>query len=559
MKLAPIERQGVVRQQGERMNLKLLALAGSLLISTTANAERVLITLKDNASFNKTHLAYSTKGKRWAGGLDLGVQSKVVGNLDTVLPSISSMIIDIDNDAQLEALKNAPGVVNVEKEIFYAEPKPAYGVMLGDALVPGNLGVGTPWGIHAVKAEKAWAASNSQGQGARVLVLDTGIDAKHASLANNFEKGRDFISSEVGYLDTNSHGTHVAGTIAGVLDDSGFVGVAPQAKILAGKVCDGGCSSFAIVEGILWGIEEKVDVISMSLGGAFPNPSQQKAIQQAIAAGIVVVAATGNDGTGNVSYPAAFPGVIAVGAIGDDMKKTSFSQFGPQVSVVAPGANVYSSVPTGTGRAAKTVVNNGQVSVDVASNALAGSSDVMNSLTGELVDVGLGKPENFAGLDLTGKIALISRGEIAFGDKVKNALKAKAAGVVIYNNEAGALKGTLGLDEGKTIGIPAFSIEQSVGLDLVAEIKKGSVVTSTLTTIATNYSAFDGASMATPHVSGVVALMKSLNKSLTAAQVKDLLEKTTIDLAHNTKLEVGAGLVDAEAAVMAVLWTAPAK
>lgn len=537
------------------MNLKLLALIASLLVTTTANAERVLITLKDNASFKKTHLAYSTKGKRWSGGLDLGVKSKVVGELDTVLPAISSMIIDIENEAQLAALKNTPGIVSVEKEIFYAEPQPAYGVMLGDALVPGNLGTGTPWGIHAVKAEKAWAAGNSQGQGARVLVLDTGIDAQHASLANNFEKGRDFISSEVGYFDTNSHGSHVAGTIAGALDDSGFVGVAPQAKILAGKVCDGGCSSFAIVEGILWGVEEKVDVISMSLGGSFPNSAQQKAIDKAIAAGIVVVAATGNDGTSRVSYPAAFPGVIAVGAIGDDMKKTSFSQYGRQVSVVAPGANVYSSVPRGTGREAKTVVNNGQTSVEVSSIALAGSSDVLESLTAELVDAGLGKPENFAGLDLTGKIALISRGEIAFGDKVKNAMKAKAAGVIIYNNEAGSLKGTLGLDEGKTIGVPAFSIEQSVGLDLVAELKKGSVVTSTLTTIATNYSSFDGTSMATPHVSGVVALMKALNKKLTAAEVKGLLERTAVVLADNTKLEVGAGLVDAEAAVQAVLAT----
>ncbi len=536
------------------MKLNALALLLPLLVATSANAERVLVVMKDSTAFNKAHMAYKAKGKEFSGGLNLGVKSKAVGELEVALPHIASMIVDTEDVSQIEKLRNNPEVASVETEVFHKNLIPVNKSLMGDSLVSGELGAGTPWGIYAVKAPQAWKAGNSQGEGARVLVLDTGIDEKHASLNANFEKGKDFTYSQDGYDDKDAHGTHVAGTIAGVQDESGFAGVAPKAKILAGKVCSSdGCSNFAIASGINWGIQEKVDVISMSLGGSQSTPAERRAIDAADKAGITVVAASGNDGSGRVSYPAALPTVIAVGAIGDDMKKTDFSQYGPELAIVAPGKSVVSSVPTGTGRDAKTTVSNGKVEVVVKSNAFSGSKEVTTPVTGELVPAGLGKPADFAKANVAGKFALVSRGEISFAEKVSNAIKAKAKGIVVYNNEPGLILGSVVEEEGQTVAIPAFMIEQAVGQDIVAEISKGGTVSATLETAITDYSAFDGTSMATPHVSGVVALMKAANKDLTGAQVKEILKKTAVVLHDNTKLEVGAGLVDAEAAVQAAL------
>ena len=155
-----------------------------------------------------------------------------------------------------------------------------------------------------------------------------------------FRSGQDFTGASTGadFTDHVGHGTHCSGTIAGVMDSNGFTGVAPKAKILMGRVCsEEGCSSVAIAQGINWGITQKVDVISMSLGGAWSTPGERDAIAKADKAGLTVVAATGNDGTNKVSYPAALPTVIAVGAIDRNLNKADFSQYGPEVAVTEIG------------------------------------------------------------------------------------------------------------------------------------------------------------------------------------------------------------------------------
>jgi serine protease len=182
-----------------------------------------------------------------------------------------------------------------------------------------------------------------------VAVIDTGIDKKHPDLNEN-------IISEVNIVDPlrkpipDLHGTHVAGIIAAEKDNGiGGMGVNPNAKILSIDVFNGAlfASDYAIAEGILYAIENGAKVINMSLGSEFPSPIIKDAINQALESGVVVVAAAGNSGVNIKEYPAAFKGVISVGATNDKKQLADFSTFGPSVDVVAPGENIYSTAYTG--------------------------------------------------------------------------------------------------------------------------------------------------------------------------------------------------------------------
>ncbi|WII71618.1 S8 family serine peptidase [Bdellovibrio sp. 22V] len=539
------------------MKLNVFAIILTVLFATAAQAERVIVIMKDKEAFKSAHMAYKMKGSYALKGFTWGSSSalaQVDGQVEDSLANLNTLIIDAKNDAEIEKLKANPAVAYVEKEIFHEAPRPVKGMLASPRTKQQKLGQKTPWGIHTVKAPQAWAVSN-KGEGARVLVLDTGIDEAHPSLKANFEKGQDFTGDSNGsdYTDKVGHGTHVAGTIAGVMDRSGFTGVAPKAKVLAGRVCsDNGCSNIAIAQGINWGISEKVDVISMSLGGMWSTPAERDAVNKADKAGITVVAASGNNGTGKVSYPAALPTVIAVGAIDNTLKKADFSQYGPELAIVAPGVAVVSSVPQGTGRESSVTIAIGTKAGKVNSSTFQGAREVLTPETNVLVPAGLGKAEDFANVDVKGKYALIARGEIKFSEKVENAIKAGALGAVIYNNAPGLIQGAL-TEDGSVLPIAVFMIEQTVGQEIVKQIAAGKEVKATLQTVATDYAAFDGTSMATPHVSGVVALMKSANKALTGAQVKTILKQTAQPLGPNTANEYGAGLVNAEAAVNAAL------
>lgn len=204
------------------------------------------------------------------------------------------------------------------------------------------------WGVSLVQAPQMWSVT--KGEGIKVAVLDTGIDATHPDLAPNYKKGMNFTTSNAGDVtDRQGHGTHCAGIIAGCDNLVGVVGVAPQAELYIAKVLgdDGSGSITSIVKGIDWAIEEQVDVISMSLGCSVdPGPALHEAIKRARAAGIVIVAATGNENT-HVGWPAVYEEVIAVGAVSQTLDRAGFSNFGNEVDIAAPGVDIYSTYPVG--------------------------------------------------------------------------------------------------------------------------------------------------------------------------------------------------------------------
>lgn len=201
------------------------------------------------------------------------------------------------------------------------------------------------WGVRFVGADKAW--TTTRGRGIVVAVLDTGCDAAHPDLKGQIVAQRDFTNS--GTDDRNGHGTHCAGVIAAADNSVGVIGVAPESKLLIGKVLgnDGSGASSWIAAGIRWATNNKAHVISMSLGSSRPDAGTHAAIKEAVQAGVIVVAAAGNSGPGTINYPGAYPEVISVGAIDATGRIANFSSQNREVDVAAPGVNILSSVPGG--------------------------------------------------------------------------------------------------------------------------------------------------------------------------------------------------------------------
>ncbi len=213
-------------------------------------------------------------------------------------------------------------------------------------LPPGVVAAEIPWGISRVNAPAAWA--RSQGEGVKVAVIDTGIDCSHPDLRANCAGGYNAVGSGPA-TDDNGHGSHVAGTIAGVLDGRGVAGVAPRARLYAVKVLDkdGAGGLVSIIRGLIWAGNNGMDVANMSLGAPMGTDLMRGALMYASSRGVAVIAAAGNDG-GAVNYPAAYPEAIAISALGPDERIASFSSRGRDVEFIAPGVDVRSSLPGGS-------------------------------------------------------------------------------------------------------------------------------------------------------------------------------------------------------------------
>ncbi|MBO0603739.1 S8 family peptidase [Sporosarcina sp. E16_3] len=213
-----------------------------------------------------------------------------------------------------------------------------------------------PPGVELIQAPAIW--KDTKGKGITVAILDTGCDSSHPDLQNQIIGGRNFTDDDGSnpdiFLDYNGHGTHVAGTIAAQQNDKGVVGVAPEASLLIVKVLNRkGSGQYGwIIAGIHYAIEQKVDIISMSLGGPTDMPELHEAIKKALATNILVVCAAGNEGDGDDStdefaYPGCYNEVISVGAINLERSPSDFTNSHNEIDLVAPGEKILSTYLNG--------------------------------------------------------------------------------------------------------------------------------------------------------------------------------------------------------------------
>ena len=418
------------------------------------------------------------------------------------------------------------------------------------------------------------------GTGIKIAVIDTGVDFNHPDLFGWGPDGKviggyNFIEENELPMDTNGHGTKVAGIIAA---DGNTLGVAHKAKILAYKVSEDGegVSSELIRKAIEKAIEDKADIINISLGVNKTNSKIDSAVNHAWNNGIVVVTAAGNDGPElkTIGSPGRNFESITVGATYNNMTSSL-------IATLEIDENQYTVIP------------------------MVGSSKTQEPIIEKIVFGGFGKNSDLENLDVKDAILIVERGSdiegelLFFSIKEMNAVKAGAKALIVYNNEPGIFLGELiheFSEPGYTPQIPVVSIDREEGLEIIKTIERKSLGIMNLfynpdfiahfssrgpvspfyikpdivapgayintTQINSSYNFTSGTSFAAPHVSGAAALLLQKNPELQNYEIKSLLVTTVqpVSNAYGQEFslhESGSGRLDIANAYNANLIISP--
>ncbi|QEV17141.1 type VII secretion-associated serine protease mycosin [Streptomyces alboniger] len=302
------------------------------------------------------------------------------------------------------------------------------------------------WGLDAMHTGQAW--QTTKGNGITVAVLDTGIDAQHPDLVGNVLEGKDMVGfgARRGDRPWARHGTAMAGIIAGHGHGEGradgVLGIAPEAKILPIRVIleDGdparkkarNTRGNALAEGIRWAADHGADVINLSLGddskSAHPEPAEDAAVQYALKKGVAVVASAGNGGErgDHVSYPAAYPGVIAATAVDENGDRASFSTRRWYATVAAPGDDIVIADPDGKyyegwGTSAASAFVSGAVALIRAAHPGLTPAQIKQLLENTARDAPPGGRDDSRGFGLIDPAAALTRGAALGRDKPRAA------------------------------------------------------------------------------------------------------------------------------------------
>ena len=383
------------------------------------------------------------------------------------------------------------------------------------------------------------------GDGIKIAVIDTGIDFNHPDLFGWGPDGKviggyNFIQEGEPPLDTNGHGTQVAGIIAA---DGQLVGVAPKAKILAYKVSENGeaVSSDLIIKAIDKSIEDGADIINISLGVNKTNASIEHAVNRALEKEIFVVVAAGNDGPTpqTIGSPGRNYGSVTVGATYNNLTSSL-------VATLEVNEKPYTVIP------------------------MVGSSKLSEPIVGKIIFGGYGKEKDLKDINATDSILLVERGSDIKGDllyfstKEKNAATAGAKALIVYNNEPGIFLGELiheFVESDYKPQIPVVSIDREEGLEIKESLQEenkaslhlfynpdfvahfssrgpvspfyikpdivapGAYINTTQSNGGYNFTS--GTSFAAPHVSGAAALLLEKYPSIHHHEIKSLLLTTT--------------------------------
>lgn len=262
------------------------------------------------------------------------------GQIEAVFTLIPAAVVNLSPQA-VEALSRNSTVKYIEPDTLrqvvdfsvQAKPKP-----------PQVL----PWGVDRIDADLAWSVT--QGAGIKVGVIDTGIDVDHPDLQANIHGGYNTITHTTNYDDDNGHGTFCSGIIAAVNNRVGVVGVAPEAWLYGVKVLDANGSGTTVncIEGIQWCVNNGIQIINMSWGSSTDSQALHDACDAAWNAGCILVSGSGGSGVEYPDmYPAAYSTVIAVSATDQNDNKASFSNYGAEIDLAAPGVNIYSTYKGG--------------------------------------------------------------------------------------------------------------------------------------------------------------------------------------------------------------------
>ncbi|MFJ7729594.1 S8 family serine peptidase [Neobacillus sp. NPDC097160] len=235
-------------------------------------------------------------------------------------------------------IKKIPGVLYVEQDHSIKQE-----------YIPKDPGFSKQWFHQTINTPSAWDQTKGSSS-VTVAVIDGSVDTSHPDLKDRIVAPYDMARhmSSLNYPD--EHGTHVAGIIAAGIDNGiGGAGVAPQVNIMPINVFIGDYGDTSdLIAGIDYAINHHAQIINMSLGDYQYSYLLDRAVQNAYRNGIIIVAAAGNEGVRNPSYPAAYDNVISVSSVSANNHFSDFSNYGSTIDIAAPGDNIYSTIPGGT-------------------------------------------------------------------------------------------------------------------------------------------------------------------------------------------------------------------
>ncbi len=382
-----------------------------------------------------------------------------------------------------------------------------------------------PYGIEYVQAPAVWAEGHT-GDGVKVCIIDTGYGAHHEDLQGIPVEGYSQVDDDWAF-DGYGHGTHVAGTINAVDNEVGVIGVSPgDVEFYIVKIFDDAgewvpqTRASNLMAAAQMCADNGAQIISMSLGGSSKALPEEKTFNALFEQGVLSVAAAGNQADDKDHFPASYPSVVSVGAIDVNYAAADFTNFNDGTELAAPGVSVLSTVPFVSVAGVRTA--DGEYFKGLGMT-FAGVTEA--PIPGTLVFGGLCDSWS---AEWAGQIVLCERGDISFADKVSNVMQGGGLAAAIYNNVEGDFGGTLG-EEGDWI--PAISLSRENGLILKDSYLGTDVEFENFApSVGSGYEAWGGTSMATPHVSGVAALLWSANPKWTNAQIREAMVMTAMDL-----------------------------
>ncbi|WP_341501751.1 S8 family serine peptidase [Gallaecimonas sp. GXIMD4217] len=505
-----------------------LALAVSMAVNAAPSQDRYIVKFKPGKS---------TEAK--------GLVKRAGGSVALDLKKHDAMAVTLPAQA-LKGFQNNPNIEYIEED--------AKRHLMAET---------SPWGLTSVAANTP-ELTDAQAGNTTVCIIDSGYQADHTDLAANQVAGTNNSGTGNWYEDQNHHGTHVAGTIAAVANGEGVVGVLPNGQVNLHIIkvfnADGWGYTSSLVNAVDTCVANGAKVINMSLGGGRSSRTERNAFDSYYSQGVLAIAAAGNDGNSSHSYPASYDAVVSVAAVDNNHEWANFSQYTSQVEVSGPGEAILSSVPMGAGHLGDLVVG-GQSWFDrgvVPHNRFEdqGSGYMPVPMPGQASGA-LAQCDTSAGSyncgDMTGKICVTERLADQGGssypeiDAVKACQTAGAVASVVYSRAAKpGLQNPFLVDWDNELSIPSVSISRADGLELLGHLGENA---SLSVTTGGEHAYYNGTSMATPHVTGVAALVWSQHPTCSAAEIRSALSSTAVDLdVAGRDDRTGYGLVNAVAA-----------